>query len=293
MGDKSWVFEYDPKMKRQSMEWKEKGKARTKWVRMSKSKVKVMVIFFFDWQGIILQDFVPPWQTANAAYYIEVLKNLRPRILWKRPELWAENNWVLHHDNVPTHSALAMRLFLGKHVTTVINPPPPFARSCTLWLFPILQNERTLKRDSFWWNRAEDIKENCSQVFKTIPKEAYERYFKRWKSRMEKCIVARGSTLKGAMWKFCISLCIKFFLSESPDFCVIPRMCTGLFSSGTEQQSNGRVPNALQSEIKKTVLICIFSHYWYMEEEKGLMRFGQVFKLLKLLIYWSCYYFLN
>jgi hypothetical protein len=23
-----------------------------------------------------------------------------------RPELWAEKNWILHHDNAPLHSAL-------------------------------------------------------------------------------------------------------------------------------------------------------------------------------------------
>ncbi len=32
MGDESWVFEYNPETKRQSMEWKEKGEARTKKV---------------------------------------------------------------------------------------------------------------------------------------------------------------------------------------------------------------------------------------------------------------------
>jgi hypothetical protein len=25
---------------------------------------------------------------------------------WKRPELWRNHNWLLHHDNIPTHTSL-------------------------------------------------------------------------------------------------------------------------------------------------------------------------------------------
>ncbi len=62
------------------MEWKEIWKAHTKKAQMSMSKVKAMVIgffgfFFFNCQGIILQEWVPDRQTINAAHYIEVLKN--------------------------------------------------------------------------------------------------------------------------------------------------------------------------------------------------------------------------
>jgi hypothetical protein len=29
--------------------------------------------------------------------------------------LWAENNWILHHDNAPSHSALIVREFFAKN----------------------------------------------------------------------------------------------------------------------------------------------------------------------------------
>jgi len=46
-GDESWILEYDPKTKRQSREWHTAYFPRPKKARMSKSKIKSMVICFF------------------------------------------------------------------------------------------------------------------------------------------------------------------------------------------------------------------------------------------------------
>ena len=72
-GDESWIFEYDPETKRQSCQWKFPGSPRPKKVRMQKSQVKVMLISFFDYQGIVHHEYVPRGQTVNQQFYIEVL----------------------------------------------------------------------------------------------------------------------------------------------------------------------------------------------------------------------------
>ena len=58
-GDETWVFQYDPETKRQSMQWKTAGSPRPKKARMSKSKIKVMLIAFFDQKGLVHHEFVP------------------------------------------------------------------------------------------------------------------------------------------------------------------------------------------------------------------------------------------
>ena len=65
--------------------------------------------FFFDIRGIVHYVFVPTGQTVNQVYYVEVLERLREKVSWKRPEVFANNSWVLHHDNAPAHTALSMR----------------------------------------------------------------------------------------------------------------------------------------------------------------------------------------
>jgi len=46
-GDLSWIFEYNPFTKRQSLEWKSTLLPRPKKAKIFKSKTKVMLVAFF------------------------------------------------------------------------------------------------------------------------------------------------------------------------------------------------------------------------------------------------------
>ena len=67
IGDESWILEYDPETKRQSREWQTANSPRPKKARMSKSKIKSMLICFFDSHGIVHKEFVPPGQTIELS----------------------------------------------------------------------------------------------------------------------------------------------------------------------------------------------------------------------------------
>jgi hypothetical protein len=45
-----------------------------------------MLIIFFDIQGIVQKEFVPPGQTINGKFYCEVVKRLREGIWRRRPD---------------------------------------------------------------------------------------------------------------------------------------------------------------------------------------------------------------
>ena len=66
-GDVSIVYAYDPETKPQSSQWKSPGSPRPKKARMQKSKLK-MLICFFDQEGIVHWEFVPPGMTVNADF---------------------------------------------------------------------------------------------------------------------------------------------------------------------------------------------------------------------------------
>ena len=106
MGDETRVCTYDPETKTQSSQWKSPGSPRPKKTRQVRSNIKSMLICFFDKKGIVYKEFIPPGQTVNAAFYIEVLKRLRENVRRKRPDQWQNNTWLLHHDNAPAHAAL-------------------------------------------------------------------------------------------------------------------------------------------------------------------------------------------
>ena len=75
-GDETRSFEYDPETKRQRCQWKSPTSPRPSKARQSKSKVKVMLITFFDVRGIVHSEILPQGQTINQQVYKEILRLL-------------------------------------------------------------------------------------------------------------------------------------------------------------------------------------------------------------------------
>jgi hypothetical protein len=64
-----------------------------------------MLIIFFDIKGIVKKEIVLEGQTVNSAYHFDVLRRLRENVQRVLPELWRQKNWLLHHDNAPSHTS--------------------------------------------------------------------------------------------------------------------------------------------------------------------------------------------
>jgi len=108
-----------------------------------------MVVVFFDWKGIVHHEFVPHGQMVNKHLYQEVLADLRDAVRRKRPELWENQTWMLHHHNVTSHASLLICLYLAKHEIYVV-PCPPYSLNLApadFFLFPKLKT--TLKGRHF------------------------------------------------------------------------------------------------------------------------------------------------
>jgi hypothetical protein len=60
---------------------------------------------------------------VNRWYYLKVLKCLRENVRRKSPQLWRNNSWFLHHDNVPVHASLLIHDFLANKNATVFPQP--------------------------------------------------------------------------------------------------------------------------------------------------------------------------
>ena len=162
---------------------------------MQRSQVKVMLITFFDHQGMVHHEFVSQGKTVNQHFYKEVLTCLVNKIRQKRRASWAGKTWILHHNNAPAHTALSVKQFLVlKEITTLHHPPySPNLASCDFFLFPKLKG--ILKGTRF--QEVKDIKTSMMRHLKTITKEKLSQCFKAWSKRMEKCIKANGEYFEG------------------------------------------------------------------------------------------------
>jgi hypothetical protein len=110
-GDELWVFQYDPEMKCQNIQWTSKSSSKPKIFRLQKTKIKTMVIIF-DKQGVILTEFVSERQIVNSAFCVEVIWRSLKRISPVKLQFRADDNLFLLHDNAHFHSALvAMKHF--------------------------------------------------------------------------------------------------------------------------------------------------------------------------------------
>ena len=194
-GDETWVYAYDVETADQSSKYRAKGEARPKREQQSKSKIKVLLTVFFDYRGVVHHEFLPTGQTVNKEYYLSVMRRLREAIRRKRPELWTNNSWFLHHDNAPSHTALIIRDHLAKNSTHIVPQPPysPDLAPSDFWLFPKLK--RPLRGHRF--ESIEEIQRESLRVLRAIPENDFQACFEDWKKRWHKCIAANGDYFEG------------------------------------------------------------------------------------------------
>ncbi|UYV71750.1 GLYR1 [Cordylochernes scorpioides] len=78
--------EYDPETKRESSQWIERGEPKPKKARFTKSKVKTLLVTFFDISGLVHHEFIPFGRTINQEVYLGIMSRLREAVRLKRPE---------------------------------------------------------------------------------------------------------------------------------------------------------------------------------------------------------------
>jgi hypothetical protein len=78
-----------------------------KEVRQVNSKVKSMLIIFFEIKEIIHKEFILSGQSVIYAYYCDVLRRLREHGRILRHEVWRQKKWLLLHDNSPPNTSLS------------------------------------------------------------------------------------------------------------------------------------------------------------------------------------------
>jgi hypothetical protein len=182
------TFEWFSRFKRGETSVEESGESQVE------HQVHVGVVFL-DSEGIVQQEFVPPGQTANQHYCLEVVKRLREQVRRKCPERWRKQDWLLHIDNAPAHTALSVQRFLAAK-NMAVEPYTPYSSHlapCDFFLFPRMKSKLEGRR----FQDVTEIQEQSLTVPHAIPKSQFQRCFQQCWKRWTPYINSEGDYCEG------------------------------------------------------------------------------------------------
>jgi len=164
--------------------------------RAASARVKTKLICFFDVRGVVHSEFVPPGQTVDQAFYLDVLARLCDGLRLNRPDSWQSGNWVLHHDNAAAYAALSARRLLAENrIITVLHPPrSPDLAPCDFFLFSRMKRERDLQEERL--ADVDEVMEKTTEALSAIEGEQFLKCFQKWNKRLGTCIRSNGEYIK-------------------------------------------------------------------------------------------------
>ena len=108
------------------------------------------------------------WSDGKQAGVPELLACLRDAMCRKRPELWKNQTWMLHHYNAPAPASLFISSYPEKHQTSIVAHPPysPELHPADIFLFPKL---KTVLRTSFPSHRVDSRTCQLHAITECVP----------------------------------------------------------------------------------------------------------------------------
>ena len=136
---------------------------------------------------------MPQGHTVNQFYYCEILERPRKRVVRVRPSIG--DNWMLHYDKAPCHTAIPVIKFLAKRGIPVVPQPrhSPDLSPCEFFLFPKLKFH--LKGCHF--GTLENIEKALTDQLKAIPVSDNQRCYEESERRLRRCVASQGNYFDG------------------------------------------------------------------------------------------------
>jgi histone-lysine N-methyltransferase SETMAR len=163
--DESTASFHMPHTKQQSKQWFEKGQPGPVKAKVHASRMKQMVLAFFDAKGLIYPNYMPRGTTVNAKYIMDARAKFLKVFKQKRPKM-AAGDWWFHWDTVPIYTAAMVTGWMAARQFQVIENPPysPDLTPADFFLFPKVMRELaglTLTKKTFkkeWEGTARTLK---------------------------------------------------------------------------------------------------------------------------------------
>ena len=129
-GDESWIHHYDPLSQLEAKIWKRLGEQTPTRLRQERSAGKIMMIIFWDKDGVLLTEYLPRGTTINGPCYASIIERLRSVIVEKgRGKV--SHGVLLLHDNAPISQVQHCSGCYSTGWLHWIESPGLFSRYCT------------------------------------------------------------------------------------------------------------------------------------------------------------------
>ncbi len=187
----SWVYQYDPELKRQASQWLTKNQPHPVHPCHTLATKKCMLVTFFDHKGIVYMEFIRSG-TVDTPTFIQILTRYRDSLKTCRPHLTRH----LHMDNAPAHGSRDTRLHLLMTGQKVVDHPalsPDLAPS-DYWLFPRIK--KALRGRHFPSLDAVEAAVRHEVGLITVA-EYREALLTKWPMRWARCVHHNGDYFEG------------------------------------------------------------------------------------------------
>lgn len=188
-GDETWIHHWDPESKQESMQWKHRGSPPPTKFKVQASAGKIMATIFWDREGILMIDYLPPKAAITGSYYANLIHQLREAIKQKRRGKLTAGIWLLH-DNAPVHKSKVAATAIRECGFMELNHPaysPDLAPS-DFFLFRNLKKHLRGKR----YGSDQEVKGAVEAHFQAQDRSFFSDGIRSLKYRYEKCISVGG-----------------------------------------------------------------------------------------------------
>lgn len=196
MGDKTWIYYFEPQRRINKKQWLRKDQARPTIVKRTKNAKKVMYTVFFNSQGPVVQVAVPGGKTVTGKFYRDkILKRVIKIFTFyenRRPRTGLRGLYLIH-DNASSHKCGIVQRFIEEEKIVQVKHYSPDLSPCDFFLFPEVKKRLSGGR----YASRSALGSTLYQCLLGIPKGNYSDAFRRWIDRLQKCIWVHGNYFEG------------------------------------------------------------------------------------------------
>lgn len=153
---------------------------------------KRMWVAFWNCEGIIHEEYLPPGQTIDQYYYCEILGRLNKAIYESNP--WLIGKMRLQHDNARPHVSNYTQEVIDRIGWEVL-PHPPYSPDLAPSDFHLFRSlSQKLKSETFF--TFEDLKGFVDSFLRRYDREGgwfYKQGIAKLPERWQKCVDASGN----------------------------------------------------------------------------------------------------